>query len=41
MAASSADTTRLTAVWYGPRKGPTVDSMVAMSTDCAYSRATA
>jgi hypothetical protein len=27
--------------WYGPRKGPAVDSTVAMSTDCAYSRAAA
>jgi hypothetical protein len=33
MAASSAGATRSTAARYGPRKGPVVDSTVAMSTD--------
>jgi hypothetical protein len=41
MAVSSADATRSTAARYGPRKGPAVDSAVAMSTDHDYSRAAA
>jgi hypothetical protein len=39
MAASLANTTRLTAVWYSPRKGLAVDSTVAMSKNCDYSSA--
>jgi hypothetical protein len=41
MAASSADATRSTVVRYGPRKGPAVDSTVAMSTNYDCSRAAA
>jgi hypothetical protein len=41
MVASSAEAMRSTAARYGPRKGPVVDSTVAMSTNYACSKATA